>query len=314
VRFIHADANTEGFRILRREPALFVMELLWRWCFGLGLLALAFIAYSRLRQAILISDADQAILHSNDPLAFASSVAAIIAGSQAVILRTLAQLFAVAAVLWIAAAAPGRAVLTRLICRRLAADYGLSMAADSPRVFRFVLLMMARVLMLLILLIGYLGGAVIAVKVDPVGKNLLKDALIVLASLAVSFLVWSCVNWVLSLAPIFVVRDGAGALDSIVAALAFIGRASSHLVAIALWNSTLRGLATTGITLAAVATVVWGPHHHAWFTYAMLAVETMAYLLFSDYLLLARLAAYCSVAVRELGLRQMQAAPPRATT
>ena len=59
---MNADAHGEGFRVLRSDPALLPLELLWRWSFGLGLMALAFFAYTRLRQAILIPDADRAIL------------------------------------------------------------------------------------------------------------------------------------------------------------------------------------------------------------------------------------------------------------
>jgi hypothetical protein len=305
---MHADANSEGFRILRREPSMFLMELLWRWSFGLGLMGLAFLAYTHLRQAILISDADRAILSSEDPLAIASFLAGLFAGAQPLLLRTLAQVSAAAAVLWVFAATPGRALLTRLIARRFAADYCLALAPDARRLFRFAILNIARALMLLILVVGFLAGARIAARANPEGQNLLSDALIVFASVAVSAVLWSWVNWVLSLAPIFVVRDGRGALGSIAAALAFIRRNYSHLAAIAMWNSTQRGLTATAISLAAVATATWHSPQHAWFNTALLAVETLSYLLVSDYLLSARLAAYTSVAVRELQLRVPQ--PP----
>jgi hypothetical protein len=160
------------------------------------------------------------------------------------------------------------------------------------------------VLMLLILLIGYLAGVLIAARVGA--PSLLTNALIVFAALAASAVVWSEVNWVLSLAPIFVVRDGLGALDSIVAAIAFMRRNGSHLAAIALWNSTLRGLSATVITAAAIATVAWRAQYPGWLAPALLALETLVYLVVSDYLLLARFAAYSSVAMRELTLRELQ--------
>ena len=289
---VHADANSEGFRILRSDPALLWLELLWRWSFGLGLLAVFFLAYTRLRQAILISDADQAIFASGDPLAVANAGAALIAASQPFLLRLMAQICGAAAV-------PGPGLTARLICRRLASDYVVPIAPDAPRWTAFALLTMARVLMLLILLIGYLAGVLIAAWVDPGRQNLLADALIVLVSLAISAVVWSGVNWVLSLAPIFVVRDGVGPLDAVVAAMAFIRRRYSYLVAIALWNSTLRGLVATAITLAGAATVIWRPLHAVMPTVLLLALETLLYLLSSDFLLLARFAAYSSVAMRE---------------
>jgi hypothetical protein len=300
-----ADANHEGFRIVRSDPALLALELLWRWCFGLALLTVLFVAYAHLRQAILISDADQAIFASEDPLAIANAAAALIAALQPLLLRVLARICLLAAMFWIIAAVPGRALTARLIGRRLAADYRVAMAPEKPRWATFAFLTILRVLMLLILVIGYLTGVLIAMRVNMDRPNLLADALIIAASLGVSAVVWSVVNWALSLAPIFVVRDGAGPLDAIVAAMAFIRRRYAYLAAIALWNSTLRGLVATAITLAGIATIVWRPPHALWFTAVLLALETVLYLVASDYFLLARFAAYNSVAMRELSTHEL---------
>jgi hypothetical protein len=301
---MNADANGEGFRVLRADPALMPLELLWRWSFGLGLLALLFFAYAHLRQAVLLSDADQAAFSSQDTLAMATAVSGLIASSQPLLLRIFVQIFSVAAVLWIAAAALGRGLLTRILVRRFALDYGLKIASDAPRWTSFAVLKFSRVLMLLILLIGYLGGVLLGGLVNPAERNVLTDALMLMASLAVSSVVWSYVNWVLSLAPIFVVRDGLRPLDSVAAAMGFIRRNHSRLTAIALWNSTLRGLAATVITLAGVATATRWRALPAGAITAVLALETLVYLVGSNFFLLARLAAYCSVAVRELSFSQ----------
>jgi hypothetical protein len=169
--------------------------------------------------------------------------------------------------------------------------------------------MFARVLMLLILLIGYLGGLWIAALVNGPEPNPLASALIVFASLAASSVLWSYVNWVLSLAPIFVVRDALSPLDSVVAAIGFIRRSYSRLRAIALWNSTWRGAAATVISLAGISTVALHLALPSWTITVLLALETLAYLLISDIFLLARLAAYASVAVRELTFPQLLQAP-----
>jgi hypothetical protein len=305
-----ADANGEGFRILRSDPTLLPLELLWRWSFGLGLLAALFFAYAHLRQAVLLSDADQAALSSQDPLAMATAAAGLIAGAQPLLLRTLTQVSGVVAVLWVAAVALGRGILGRIIARRFAVDYGLRIASDAPRWRSFAILKMARVLMLLILVIGYLGGGLVAAVVNAPGQNVLTDALIIFAAVAVAGVVWSYVNWVLSLAPIFVVRDGLPPLDSVVAAVAFIRRNYSHLKAIALWNSTLRGLVATVITIAGVVTVSLRATLPGWTITVLVALETLVYLVVSDFFLLARFAAYNSVAVRELSLQEALPEPP----
>ncbi len=290
--------------MLRREPALLPMELLWRWSFGLGLLALSFFAYSHLRQAILLSDTDEQALNGTDPFTFVTAAGNVIAQALPPLVRTLTQVFSAGCVLWIIPATLGRGIITRVLVRRFATEYAVRVAPDAPRWSAYAILKCARVLMLLIVLIGYLGGGYLAALVNPAGDSLALAALIVFAALAVSGVVWSYVNWLLSLSPIFVARDGLSALDSVVAAIAFARQNYSRLVSIAVWNSTLRGVAATVISLVGVSTAALRSSLPAWVVTSLLILETLAYLVISDAFLLARLAAYASVAVRELVLPQ----------
>lgn len=307
---MNADTNREGFRILRREPALFSMELLWRWSFGLGLLALFFFIYARLSQVVVLSDADELAFSGQDPFAIAMAAKDLFDQTMPALLRLLEPALCVAAVLWIAAATIGRGIITRIVVRRFAADYALPIAPDAPRRSTFAILNLARLLMLLILVIGYLGGEMIVGIVSGPQPNVLASALIVFTSLAIASMLWSYANWVLSLAPIFVVRDALSPLDAVAAAIAFIGRNRSRLTAIALWNGTLRGVAATLITIAAGFTAALRFAMPSWAITVLLAVETLLYLVVSDFFLLARLAAYASVAIRELTLAQPFPSPP----
>jgi hypothetical protein len=299
-----SDADREGFRILRADHALLPMELLWRWSFGLGVLALSFFAYSHLHQFLILPELDQA-LSSQDSLAFADALSRSLADALPLMLPTLAFVFTVAAVLWIFASTLGRGVITRIIVRRLATEAGLTLAPDAQNWGGFAMLNSARILMLLIPVIGYLGGALIAGIVNGPAQNVLVPPLIIFLALAVSCVLWSYVNWVLSLAPIFLVRDALRPLDAIVTAISFINRNRSHLSAIAIRNGTYRGLFATGISIAGTFTAFAISSQVG---SILLAVETILYLLISDIFLLARLAAYASVAVRELAFSQQFAA------
>jgi len=296
-----ADANREGFRVLRTQPALIPMEFLWRWSFGLGLLALCFFIYAHLRQFLILSGADELALRGQDPFAIAQAAASAIAQAMPLLLHTLAQVFGPAAALWITASALGRGIITRIIVRRFATEYGLTIAPDAPRWAAFATLQFARVLMLLVLVIGYLSGSLIAALVTN-GQDVFTAALIVFAALAISGVLWSYVNWILSLAPIFLVRDALSPLDSVVAAIGFIRPNRSRLAAIALWNGTLRGLAATVISIAGVGAFALQLALPPLAATVLLVLETIAYLVISDICLLARFAAYASVAVRELVL------------
>jgi hypothetical protein len=301
---MNSDANREGLRILRSDPVLLPVELLWRWSFGLGLLALLFFAYEQLRQVVLLSDTDLVVLHSKDPVAMAEAASMIVADAMPLLLKAFVPVVSLAAVLWIASAVLGRGVITRAIVRRLAVDYGLTVAADAPRWTSFAVLKFARVLMLLILVIGYLGGGWIAALVTGPNQDVAAAALILFVSLAASFVLWSYVNWVLSLAPLFLVRDGLSPLDSVVAAIGFVRRNFSRLRLVAVWNSMWRGVVAGGITCAGIATVMLRFALPLWGISALLVLETFVYLVASDFLLLARLAAYASIAVRELGFSE----------
>ena len=171
----------------------------WRCCF---------FSYAQLRQAVLLSDADQVALTSQDPFAAAVAASSLIAGAMPLLAGTLARISGLAAVIWIVSITPGRGIITRMIVRRFAADSAVGIAADAPRWASFAMLNFARILMLLILVVGYLGGSLIAALVSGPEEGIAASSLIVFTSLAIAFAVWSYANWVLSLAPVLVVRDG----------------------------------------------------------------------------------------------------------
>jgi hypothetical protein len=309
-----ADANSEGLRILRSEPTLFSMELLWRWSFGLGMLALAFYAYARVRPAVFITDADVLTLQGHDPVAAAATASGILGDAMPMLLRTLAEICAPLAVLWIVAATLGRGIISRIVVRRFAADYNVAIAADAPRWFAFGVLHLARVLMLLILVIGYLGGIFLAAFVSGTEVNLLLSTVVIFCAFALSAVLWSYVNWVLSVAPIFVARDALSPLDAIVESIAFIRRNYPRLASIASWNGLMRGIAATIISVAGILTVVANTVLPPWAVAVLLGVETLVYFFVSDLFLLARLGAYASVALRELTLAQAQSPDHSGTT
>jgi hypothetical protein len=302
------DPNREALRLIRGEPALFAMELLWRWSFGLGLLALFLYVYACVRPALILSEADTLALSGHDPFAISETVSRLAADVLPLLVRALAEICAPAAMLWIAANSLGRGIVIRGIMRRLtsesagenAAPIAAFIATNATRWSAFALLAASRVLMLLILVIGYLGGGLLATLVDPLGQRIALAAATVLISLALAAWLWSYIDRVLSLAPILLVRDGLRPLDAIGAAIGFLTRNRSRLRAIARQNGAIRGASALVITILGIftallpaPTLVIG---------ILLALETVAYLLISDLLLLARLAAYIQVAIDELTL------------
>ena len=322
-----AEVNREALRQVCRTPGLLAMELLWRWSFGLGVLGLLLTAWTRLRPVLMLDEAELRTLDTSNPVTLASQIVALFEPYAPLLLRVALWVAAGAALLWIVTATVGRTVITRIVMsevtrlqnptsagspaldsyRRSAVDsarpnpaqQNLAMpypAGKSSRWPAHAILHAARVLMLLIPAIGYLAGVLLA-SLAGGAENPLSAAILVLTPFFTACVLWSLVNWVLSLAPLFVEREGLGALDAIVAALNFVQRRRTELASIAQWNGALRTVVAVALTVLGAATLsAGGP---LWLRVALVALETLAYLVLSDWLLLARLAAYAQVAVAE---------------
>lgn len=299
-----ALANREALQRVWRTPGLLAMELLWRWSFGLGVLGLLLAAWGRVRPILMLDEAELRALNSADPVALASQVFALFEPFAPLLLRVALWVAAGAALLWVATATVGRTIITRMLigneARLQSKAAGRTSAPDAVSVVArwpaHAILLAARVLMLLIPVIGYLGGMLLAALVGG-GDDPLLAVLLIFAPVCASIALWSLVNFVLSLAPLFVERDGLSPLDAIVAALGFARRRRVELASIATWNGALRSVVALVLTLFAAATLT--PGAPLWLRMALVAVETLAYLVLSDWLLLARMAAYARVAVAE---------------
>jgi hypothetical protein len=291
-----AEVNREALRQVCRTPGLLAMELLWRWSFGLGVLGLLLTAWTRLRPVLMLDEAELRTLDTSNPVTLASQIVALFEPYAPLLLRVALWVAAGAALLWIVTATVGRTVITRALVRNEMPTDVANQAKASSRWPAHAILHAARVLMLLIPAIGYLAGVLLA-SLAGGAENPLSAAILVLTPFFTACVLWSLVNWVLSLAPLFVEREGLGALDAIVAALNFVQRRRTELASIAQWNGALRTVVAVALTVLGAATLsAGGP---LWLRVALVALETLAYLVLSDWLLLARLAAYAQVAVAE---------------
>jgi len=292
------DPHREAFRILRAEPSLYLVELLWRWSFGLGVLAVIFFSLPTFQHIAYLAEPDQSLLQSHDPMAVAAGIAEVMQAARPLIVRLLVVALPVLALLWGAALTIGRGLTTRAIVRRLAAERG----QPEPPPLRWLAMAgisFGRVAAGFILLIGYVGGSIISSSVagSPENPNLLASALLFLLVFGAAFAVWSVVNWFLSLAPIFALRDGLGALDATVAAIRFVRGHRRQLRAAAGMNALLRTVAAVVLTIAGLLLIPLASAAPGWLIAVLAVLISLAYILSSDYLLLARLTGYAVIAM-----------------
>ena len=153
-----------------------------------------------------------------------------------------------------------------------------------------------RAVLLLAAVLGFGGAIVVAGLVSPDAHP--RPALAFLAFIAIAGLVWlfwSVLNWILSLAAVFVVRNGDDWLEAIGAAMVLFRRRTGAIFAVSSWvgvaHLVLFVAATTVVSmpLAFIPLVPW--------RVAVLAMIfiTLVYFALADWLYMARLAGYVCI-------------------
>jgi hypothetical protein len=273
---------TYGFGAIRRDPALLLVEILWRWCFG-ALALLLFLGFLVMRPEV-VAAGDTSAWGSHDPLLIAQAFLHLLAGLGGTPLALAIALILVMTVLWTLLGALGRTfTLNRL--ERSGVSFRSILALQG---LRAVFLWLAGIaLTKTIVLDARLAGR--GAKPDI----FLYSALAVWSVILIGAL-WAAVNWNLSLAAVCCAKNAGGFGRSIRQALALDRSHSGDLLGVSLVFALWR------LIVLAVAFVLWflpsakmatAPRaYFAWFVATMLA-----YFAASDFLYIARMAGYLAI-------------------
>lgn len=274
-----------GFRTAVRQPALVAGEIAWRWSFGVaawGLLLFTFFAYLH---SLTISSADWLMLRTKAPPLMAEAVRHILSGSGPRLLRAAAVLLPAFTVMWIAAASVGRWASLRALM-------------ETHGRFRTILgLHFLRAAGALAAWIGYLGALLVAGFVASRGPED-QSGLFLLVFFVLSGVVGVIhgrIRWYLFLANLLAARDGSDAFSSVAAAFDIYRQRRGRFLSLAAAMGGIRIGLVIGVTI--VSLVPTGMlASSAWkLLVVVLAIITLAYFVISDFLFVARLAAYVDI-------------------
>jgi hypothetical protein len=123
--------------------------------------------------------------------------------------------------------------------------------------------------------------------------------LVFLGLLFLVSLCWSTLNWYLSLAPIFVVRDNHGAFGAVADAVHLVRRRGGDFTGVSMLYGLIKLFligAATVVSLLPLAFIAEWPWQ---ITTSLLVVITLAYFALADLLYVARLASYLVIAEPE---------------
>jgi hypothetical protein len=309
---VSASPTLEGFRAAFRRPSFTLAEITWRWAVGATAVLLFFFGLFEFLSTVPVTNGELLFMRTRQPILVWQAILHILRGSldRSVLPAILAAMMM--ASFWIIAASIGRAVtvpaMIEYFRRRVAGDRNSSPFRSLAR------LNFLRIATLVAAGVGFLGSAILASLVSPDKNPQPALAFLVFLPFAAAscFFCW-LLNWFLSLAGIFAVRDGEDAIGAISAAATFCRERLGAVLAVSTWT----GLAHIVVFVIAstVASTLLGVSGLLPWRLVVLAViaVTLLYFAVADWLYMARLAGYLFIAeMPELLSAQIAAIPPSA--
>ena len=213
----------EGFRAAFRRPSLTFAEIAWRWTVGAVAWALFLFWCIEYLDTLPVTDADAALLWTRQPLLVGRAIAHILRGSlnRAGLAALLAAL--ALSLLWIIAASVGRSATVRSLLDYFRRGVATNVSTEThpsaePRLLPSLIgINFLRVALMIAGLLAFAGAALLVRLALPRAHPHPGLAFMLFLPLGgLICIVWPMLNWLLSLACIFAVRDGDDVLSATV--------------------------------------------------------------------------------------------------
>jgi hypothetical protein len=278
----------EGFRAIFRSPSLGLAEVVWRWSLGAAACLLLGATLLEYLDTLTVSPADLLLLRSRQPFLIGHAFARILAGSGPRLVHATLVLLPALALAWMVTAAVGRAATLQGLLSRA--------RTENWHLRALIGLNFLRVGLALAAILGFCGAAILAgfASTDAHPRPSLTFLLLVALTFTVWSL-WSVVNWFLSLAAIFVVRDGRDTFAALGDAVGLCRDYLGPVLASGSWFGLIHGLFFAFATVVACFPLALATALPGRLTVFVMFLITLAYFAVVDYLYVARLAAYVCI-------------------
>ena len=297
----------EGFRVAFRRPLLTFAEITWRWVVGATATLLFFFGLFEFLDTLPVTNGELLFLRTRNPFLLSQAIAHILRGHLSRGLLSLILAALLVAVIWIVAGSLGRIATVEVMLEYFRARFAADTTADgenhgrrnSAKV-RFVALLrlnFLRVSLVLAGLVGLAGAAIISGSTSSPTHPRPGLAFLLFVPIAgVVCVICYELNWLLSLAALFVVRDRDDVIGAISSSVALCRRRSGAIFAVSTWTGAAHLIAVVGastvvsVPLALAAVLPWR------LVVLGVVLVTLAYLAVADWLYTARLAGYVCLA------------------
>src|SRR5216684_3864 len=299
----------EGFRAAWRQPSLSFAEIAWRWTVGATTCALLLFGFVEYLRTLPVSSGDLLFLRTRQPVLIGQAISHILRGSldraaMAGLLAALALCFA-----WIVVASVGRNLTLRVLLEYFASrkdaagDASKNVAhlqdqGTGTKPLRALFgLNFFRVTVVLAAILAFQGAAILArfaSSPEHPQAGLVFLLFLLLAGL-ICIAAWS-LNWFLSLAAIFAVRDHENTLGSLGSAANLCRDRFGAVVAVSSWTAVAHLVAFSGMMTVVSFPLGLAPLINVRLLIACITLVVLIYLAIADWLYVARLAGYVCIA------------------
>jgi len=321
--------TAEGFRAVFRRPSLTLAEIAWRWSVGVTAAALFFFGILEYLNTLPVTNGELLFLRSRHPYLVSQAIAHILRGSLSRAVMSVLVAVLMLTLLWIIASAVGRLATVRELLnyfRRDVAGYvsagsipddggrdvASNVSTNSEPFPALVRLNFLRAAVALAAVCGFVGAAILSGFASPDAHPRPGLAFLLFLPLAaLIYLVWSSLNWLLSLAGVCAVRGNEDAVGAISAAVTLCRERAAAVSAVSTWTGLAHLVAFVGATTVVSMPLGFAPLVPWRLVVAAMIFITVGYFALADWLYMARLAGYvCIAEMPEALLARVPPSPP----
>jgi len=307
-----------GFRATFRYPSVTLAEIAWRWAVGATAIGLFFFSLFEYFATLPVSSGDRMLLRTRHPYLVGRAIAHIFHGSsnRMVLAFVVAGLLLI--VLWVVASSVGRIAIVRALLEYFRGqvnqapagvsggerDVASNVSTDDFQAGALFRLNFLRAAGVVAAVVATIGAWILAGFASPAADPAPGLAFFLFLFLAGSvWVVWTVLNWMLSLAGLFAVRDGLAAMDAMFAAVSFCRDRAGAVLTVSSWIGLAHGIVFMGTTTVVILPLAFAGVLPWRLIVLTMFLLTLAYFAVVDWLYTARLAGYVCIA-------EMPDAPP----
>lgn len=291
------SATQEGFRTLFRRPSLGFAEIAWRWSFGAAAGLLVTLFCFEYLDTLPVTRGDLLLLRSRQPVLISQAIGNIVRGSGGRLVQAFFVLAVTLAAGWIIVAALGRAATLKGLLSHFRENDESHGPRAAWRIDPLLGLNFLRAAATLAAIFGSFAAFALFDHASTPDETGMAFQLVMIIS-ALVWLVWSMMNWFLSLAAVFVVANGRDTFGAIADAVEFFGRRSGPVFAVGTSFGLAHAAVFLVVSIAAAFPLGLAGVLPGRMVAAGLVAMTFLYFALADFLYIGRLAAY--VAILEL--------------